>query len=360
MFGSAALEVGIGLIFSFLVFSLLMSAFVEMLETVLKHRAIDLQRALAELLADMDGTGARRDLMSHPLLWGLFRARGTLPTMAIEGSGADTKRKVFKPSTWGLGGDLPSYIPSDLFAAAFVSLMDTKGADKAKTEQDGAASNTDMNPASPEDAWQQLKAAFNDDPTRLQAVARWYEAAMERASGWYKRRTQRILFWGGLTVAFLLNVNAALIGNALAGSPAVRGQMMTAAEVRLQQGLAAKTPATETDTDEAKVTPPQTPQIEEATLELQSAGLPIGWSNSGLTAAGKMVQGSWLQIAAGVLYLLMGWFAMALAATMGAPFWFDLLGRFVAVRASIKPAPTSGGHTLVGTVVAPHDPTRSR
>ena len=135
---------------------------------------------------------------------------------------------------------------------------------------------------------------------------------------------------------------------------------MTAAEVRLQQGLASKTPAAKTDTGEAKVTLPQTTQIEEATLELESTGLPIGWSDSGLAAARNTLKGSWLQIAAGVLYLLMGWLAMALAATMGAPFWFDLLGRFVTLRASMKPAPTSGGRTLVGTVVAPHDPTQAR
>jgi hypothetical protein len=35
--------------------------------------------------------------------------------------------------------------------------------------------------------------------------------------------------------------------------------------------------------------------------------------------------------------VLTGWFLTAIAMTLGAPFWFDTLNRFMVVRSTIKP-----------------------
>ena len=47
------------------------------------------------------------------------------------------------------------------------------------------------------------------DATEFRAgVERWFDRGMERVSGWYKRRTQLILFVLGVGVAIALNADA--------------------------------------------------------------------------------------------------------------------------------------------------------
>ncbi len=72
MFGSDVLEVGIGLILLFLLASLICSAVVEMIEGVLKARAMNMERGLRELLQDPDGELAAK-LFQHPLIYNLYR-----------------------------------------------------------------------------------------------------------------------------------------------------------------------------------------------------------------------------------------------------------------------------------------------
>jgi hypothetical protein len=46
------------------------------------------------------------------------------------------------------------------------------------------------------------------DLNRAQAnIEAWYNSAMDRVAGWYKRRTQFVVFWLGLGVTILMNVD---------------------------------------------------------------------------------------------------------------------------------------------------------
>ena len=62
MFGSAIFEVAIGLVFIYLLMSLICSAVNEMIEAKLKNRATDLEKGIRELLAEKDGTGIVQQL----------------------------------------------------------------------------------------------------------------------------------------------------------------------------------------------------------------------------------------------------------------------------------------------------------
>ena len=73
MFGSTALEVAIGLVTTFLMFSLILTASAETVEAFLKTRARDLEKALAELLQDQKGDGLRSQFYTHPLICALYR-----------------------------------------------------------------------------------------------------------------------------------------------------------------------------------------------------------------------------------------------------------------------------------------------
>lgn len=75
---------------------------------------------------------------------------------------------------------------------------------------------------------------------------------------------------------------------------------------------------------------PGTEQIQEAAErigelndELNKLGLPIGWP-----------EGTTIN-----LVTIFGWLLTALAVSLGAPFWFDLLSKFIRIRGSGTPPP---------------------
>jgi hypothetical protein len=65
--------------------------------------------------------------------------------------------------------------------------------------------------------------------------------------------------------------------------------------------------------------------------KIKSLGLPIGWdrSNPKLVPPSNDI-GAWL-------LKIFGWLITAFAISLGAPFWFDLLNKFMVVRSTVKP-----------------------
>src|SRR4051812_22260993 len=98
MFGSNILEVALGLTLLFLVLSLMATAVREAIESVLKTRAVYLERGIREMLGDRDGVGIAKDFYEHPLISSLFRG--------------DFDHKSERMQ----GGALPTYIPAKTFA----------------------------------------------------------------------------------------------------------------------------------------------------------------------------------------------------------------------------------------------------
>ena len=72
MFGSRILEVAIGIIFIFLLVSMICSAIREGIESWVKSRAAFLEHGIRELLHDRHAVGIARSLYTHPLVYGLY------------------------------------------------------------------------------------------------------------------------------------------------------------------------------------------------------------------------------------------------------------------------------------------------
>jgi len=67
------------------------------------------------------------------------------------------------------------------------------------------------------------------DINKLQAnLEAWYDSAMDRASGWYKRSTQWIIFAVGLIVAAVMNINTITIADYLYTNDTARTAMWSA------------------------------------------------------------------------------------------------------------------------------------
>jgi hypothetical protein len=308
--GLPALDVVIGLTFVFATLALIASGISELISRAFKLRAKNLEEGIRNLLNDPDGTGLANDVLSHPLIASLQR----------NGAPADTANDT-KPA---------SYVPSRVFAAA---LMDTIAPppqpNQSRDLVQAARDNIDQIPNGPvREALQTLaddtRSGIDDFRT---AIEGWYDDTMDRVSGWYKRRIQTILIVIGIALAIAFNVDAVQIGSTLWSNDAVRAGVVAQAEKAADQSPAGD-PAGQIEAGAKTI------------QDLQALKLPIGWSDAGNDSADpRKLPGD----AFGWLGKLLGILISGFAVSLGAPFWFDLMGRALSLRSSGKPATTGGG-----------------
>jgi hypothetical protein len=379
MFGSAVLEVAIGLVLVYLLISIVLTSVSEAIEAMLKTRASDLEHALSQIF--QGNSALLKEFYEHPLVAGLYRGDYQARSDVTAARGRSEGR-----------GNLPSYIPRDTFSAVVADL----------------AANPDM-----KKAIAALEArAGADVAAKRRALEAWYDGAMDRASGWFKRRTQGRLFAIGLLVALVGNVNSVTIGQYLAINQEARQAVVELAEqarttmpqpapagdqagdnatengaatgddeaagAAANNAAAAEEPdanaAAAEDTEAANATAAEADATgnetgddsadsntaqpgndaaaaggdqgarARATLaQLRSIGLPIGWSDpvAQLTVAGfpPSSDSPWfyLRWLLAALTLMAGYLATAFAVMLGAPFWFDLLNKLMVVRSTVKP-----------------------
>jgi hypothetical protein len=373
MFNSTILDVAIGIIFVYLLLSLICSAASEMIELLLKKRATDLERGIRELLKPGSASGTNdivQDLYNHPLINGLFDGQ-------YETSGIARVWRYLK------GTDLPSYIPARNFALALLDVIlpgTTAGTQSGAT---GATAGISTPTAPVANQLVQLRTALNkanipsqvqqalvtlidaagDDVARTRAnIEEWFNSSMDRVSGWYKRRSQVILLVLGFLIAVAVNADSILIVRKLASDRALRESVVAAAEAYARANATsspspspAQSPSASTSPSSASPSQPSSPvttstadgclkneckdpdspqcKLAKAQCELKGLGLPIGWSS---TTDQKL---NWYggTFSQQIEWHLLGWILTALAISLGAPFWFDLLNKFIVVRSTVKP-----------------------
>jgi len=382
MLNSETLEVAIGMVFLFLLMSLICTAIKEWIEALLKWRAMDLERAMRTLLADEDGRTTQA-LYTHPIIYSLFQgsydAAQLRSSWLVMGTGADKHMRL------GARRNLPSYIPTAHFATAFIDYVA-----RGPATPGAAASTAPSGPLTidllrrqaaqlPEHLSRTVIAGIdyaNGDIAKVRkAVEQWFDGAMDRASGWYKRRTQALLFVVGLLAAVVLNVDALHIVHRLTHDKTFR-------DVVVSRAAAAKAPASASAGDELA-------SITLARGELDAVNMPIGWETpttpgtqgqlwpTQFCSASADASGTLSEACAfgrnpvyAVVRIVLGWLVTALAVMLGAPFWFDVLNRIMVIRSTVKPHEKSpeepsqdGGSDKVQRVVlsadAPPPPSRT-
>ena len=336
MLGLDSLDVLIGVVFVFLLVSLLASAAVEIFEAIRKRRAQFLWEGIGELLRDPKLVEA---LYNHPLINGLYKGD-------------------YQPR----GHTLPSYIPSRSFALAIMDLLLGEGHTGAtgasappktgatiEPEKVAALANVPA-PAGLAGSVDKLAnqareavlalvhAAQNDAAAARQNIEDWYNTSMDRVSGWYKRSTQAWLLLIGFVLAVALNVNTITVVRVLSTSKSKRDAVVGIAVQYAKSNAPAGVPTAE-DLEVAKQ------HYEDAENQLNALGLPIGWHQYGcptctrLPDSNKFLDRCWAMCWAGVVG---GWLLTALAVSLGAPFWFDMLNKIIVVRSTVKPQEKSG------------------
>jgi hypothetical protein len=287
------LDIAIGMIFTDLLLSLICSSLNELIERSLKNRATDLEQGIRELLDDPKGDGMVTQLYQHGMINGLFKGN------------YDPK----EPDK----SNLPSYIPSRNFALAILSIVSPKD-----PEISFRASIAEIKSEKVKNALMAMINVAGNDVDRLRdSIENWFNSTMDRVSGWYKRRSQLIIFCLGFGAAAIVNVNSVTIANNLWIHKAERDAMVSAA-----QGYLATHPGKDHQTERDS-------SLKANVEGIESYGLPIGW-NINLPSGNQ-------ERLLFVFWSLLGWFITACAVSLGAPFWFDMLNKFIVVRSTIKP-----------------------
>jgi hypothetical protein len=298
---TTVLAVAIGLILMYLILALIVSAVNEGLASLTDRRAIFLRKGVKNLL----GEGMTKEFYEHGLIRGLTRK--------------DAR-----------GNRNPSYVSSSTFATVVGDLV--SGKPQPAAEQPDRRPSVDMPGLA-----QRLASDDDDGAGDLQDALRtfvneavdwedlksriesWFNEAMERVSGWYRRRTRVVLWLLALGLVAALNADTVHVARVLWLDPTVRTAAAVAARESVQEDAAAADDAADQPLEAAA-------EAADAIGELQGVGLPLRWSEETTPDDG----GGW---ALKVLGLLITAFAL----TFGAPFWFDVLKRFVGVRSSGPP-----------------------
>lgn len=258
MFGSTVLEVAVGMTFCYATVALIVSTLQEALASATRLRARTLLAGVKTMLRDPRFDALARAVYEHALV--------------NPHDGASIR---------------PSYIEPSSFAIALVDAIASAPGDFEQLGRDIEAVPDPRLRA----LLQSLYARAGGDLARFQgALAGWFDTAMDRVSGSYKRRSQLASLLLSLLVAVLFNIDSIHLFRSLWQHPAVAAQLVAAPS-----------------------------SIDQRTIDALFS-LPIGWTRFPPVFNQEFA----MQVA--------GWMLTASSALFGAPFWFDLLQRTMQLR----------------------------
>jgi hypothetical protein len=387
------LDVGIGMALMFLFVSVICSAVREIGELAIKTRASSLAAAISQMLDNDQTPGRVNAFYDNPMISALFKGdyedalvgwlrkwvpfvgRNGLPSYIPADSFAKTVLQLARADNEHAGL---------MTSNATLAIGDLRNW-AASTPPDGL--KLAMQSA--------LDSAGGELPAAQAALEKWFNSAMERVSGAYKARTQLWLLVIGFVTAALMNIDAVTVMQRLSTDDALRNAVVaqagdtlatcqqdpTRCVVKQEQvapvapslgptpaPVAESTPSAPSTTA-ALPSPPTAPiagataapgdasaeinaqvsEIKAVTAQMMEVGWPIGWENgkpgpqfdllatTDQTAVQAYAAMDLLRRVEWWLAIVGGWLITAIGVTFGAPFWFDLLNRFMVVRSTVKP-----------------------
>ncbi len=303
------LDVALGLSFIFFLFSVLVSTTSEMILSWTNARGKMLWKALAHMLPE----GMRNntltplnDFVQHPLMTSMHR----------------------NPPGCSSSKNFPSYLSHTQFNQVLMDILETKGTEakgethweqiQAGIKQLGDGAGGPLKALS-RDAERNLLPGQEPQGVFQFLAGQWFEAMMDRSTGWYKRLSQLWNFGIGIVLAVVCNLNTIAITRALSTNDDLRAAFVQKAEasVKVQSELIAKLGVEESAGARA--------QFDDAVTEISDAGFPVGWNKTTAKAWGTHPISTLFES-------LLGWLMAGAAAALGAQFWFDLMKKIINMR----------------------------
>lgn len=336
MFNSPILDIAIGLIFIFLLYSLLATSIHEAVATLLSLRASMLRKSIIEnMLSDTPLPSRFRSFIKGFKDLARSITRSGKPKTSL--GWKFYAHPVIK--NYGESGmfPLPSYIPPDNFSAVLIDILlkdfddniakiATRKIQQGETQDDQYTVEADLrqlaNGYKIRELLQHhlycyttidkhryyiecdicrildmhLRNSLYDLDAFGDRLEKWFDDSMHRVSGWYKRQTQFILFIIGFILAFLFNVDTIEIAGRLTTDKDAREKLVMLAskatesykdDPRVKQISAAKIPTEEQVQQFEQVKKEYTAHVDEArrllTNDIREANnlLSVGWNGFG-------------------------------------------------------------------------------
>ena len=297
-----SLDIVIGMVIVFLTTSLLCSAMNELLASALELRATMLQGALVSLL----GSDLAKKVLEQPAIPAAPRSDDTKMPAYIEpalfaSALLDTILPVPAATDCVPVAPAPNAVPpvgapSQQFVDAHAAITQPAGLLAESPAQKSLAA---------------LVRTAHGDYVKLNAeIANWFDAYMARVSGEYKRRSQLTIVIIAICVAAILNIDSFKIYKQLTTQPA----FAAALAAKAQTVVANANPS-------AAAAPGFGGAVDAVNTRIAALPVPIGWHHDDAPSVTP-----WWQKVIGLLIT-------ALAASLGAPFWFDALNKLANLRA---------------------------
>lgn len=306
----AAIDVGIGLMECYLLLGLVGSSLQETVVGFINLRGKQLRKGLKGLLAhripaNFEGDTLFERVSAHSLVNPRNDAR------------------------------FPSYVSARNFSMALIDVLRTSDVPMALLP-DIQASIAKLPPGAAKTALEALlvRAGGNLDAFST-GVEHWFDDAMDRVSGVYKRISQTWMLVFGMSIAAIFNIDTISLTQSLWNDPTARQLMVAAATADVKS---AETPSPDQDElnavadrqDKLKAAAASQDKLKASAESLNTLPIPLGWN------------AKWVNVGlVDLIKKLLGLLITGIAVSLGAPFWFDLLQKFLNIRTSgPKPAKT--------------------
>lgn len=408
----SVIDIAIGLFFVYLILSLLASEIQEQIATLREWRAKQLKQAIYILL---DGQGSTNSLFSYDDNNDRYKKSTTYKFYRNDLIQSLNQRDI-TPRRERKNSAGPSYISSETFATVLFEVIA-----RAAIQQNKNSGNTNavgdpqkldeflnikdlkgfLEGIQKTDLPQCLKDNLSNLALRTQInkgsysatnlkeeIQKWYERAMQRTSGVYKRNVTGLTIAVGFLLALVANADTFNIINNLPKTEDIRNIIVNFNEklVPRYNNTGTATGENNNSNHNLDLTSSNTPDFiklrDNANKALEGVSLPIGWSPTNLSqqfsCPSRQTEESqgWkllnicvkeppssnanpLSVILKLMYihpwrtllLLPGWLLTGFAISMGAKFWFDLLTNFVNVRNTGRP-PEPSSHSTASNAQA--------
>jgi hypothetical protein len=375
MFGSVVLDVTIGLVFIYLLYSLLATIINEIIATNIGMRARFLRKGIERMLNDEYIEKYKDALTFLDKVRMFFRnARRSIRGFFMLETNDFKKSFAAKfydhPAIYYMAENKwhskPSYMDAQNFSDVLLNILSKNVGNPAnnmlvirKALQENNfelnGKHLQLDTETRDELLSKLAIADFDFVKFKASLETWFEQTMERASGWYKRKVQLMLFVIGFFIAAAFNVNTFKIVDVLSKDKDARMQlvnlaMATSKTDSIQNIIAITKDTTELTNDSILRQAYKTLLTDQAEV---ANILGAGWNFDIMRKKVKDANGNvtlqryntWDKIkyitwrSFNPIKNFWGFLVTAIALSLGAPFWFDLLNKLKAIKgAGVKPA----------------------
>ena len=296
------LEVVTGMVFTFLLLSLLSTTVNELISSLRGWRGYYMEQGLKRLLAYQDDPAVFDRFRNNPLYRQLRQSKIPLRISTA-----------------------PNYLSGRNFVHILVHVLRQK--DRVPEQVDELIGSL---PADSElrKVLEQLRSEGHATLEAYKArLNEWFEDVMGQVSGWYRRHLQFVTVLVGLTIAVGLNADSFMIYQHLSENAAARATLSALATNYAGTRDTAGLPGTPAD---GKSPAEQVGQlVGSKDFKEMSNILGLGWRQEHGSADWQV----WLR-------RFFGWLITAFAISLGAPFWFDVLKKVVSMGSNASGAKT--------------------